>query len=123
MNIKNSKFLSIWFWWIVLTTIYLVGFVSTPDSWNRLVGLVGLFVPFGFFNSILLYANIIFVLIFFGILYLFEKITKKYQPHPAIKIIANLLLLLVITYLVDNFLWGDWCSMNLFLHGELCSPI
>lgn len=123
--------LTIWYWWIGLTLIYLVLFFLNASinkviglNITPIVGLVGLFVPFGYFNGVfgIIGTGGLMLIVFLVILYFFEKTTKKFNLSPTAKIISILLLLLVITFLVDMLLWREWCSMTILTQGHPCDP-
>ncbi len=143
MQEKIYIWAELWFIWLVLTLIYVVPQVlSGGDSENSVTYLIGLFVPYGvwntggffsglgilfssglgFFSSFNSIFNFYFYLGFLRILLpIILIILLKYnnkmmsflRDEPIIKLILNLLILLTFTALVDFVTWGGWCSLSL----------
>lgn len=129
MENKNPIWSRLWFLWAILTALYLLLYLGL-DSYSRpiekAVQILGLFVPFGLWNgsaflislsrgishrSLLIVPAGIFSLF---VIFLGNKILNHYfQLHPAVKLILNLAVLLLLTILVDYSIWGTWASLGL----------
>ena len=118
------KFLmSLPFWWILLTTIYVV--LTFLDG-GYFAGLLGLFVPIGvsnFFFSFRTFSGrgshawivvfpLILVTIFCG-----EWFLRKWRLSPVTKILLILGILFILTVAVDFVIWGSWASLQFLKAG------
>jgi hypothetical protein len=130
---------SIWFTLIKVTLLYLAAFaiafvsgprpgVNTPLPVRLLLGVTGMFVPFGVWNTI--YGLSAFMNPFKGFplailaipAAVFLLITAdRRAPRSASTLVNygyNLLFLFVITAVVDMLLYGHWLSRYILLTGD-----
>lgn len=135
MENKNPIWSRLWFAWVILTIAYLVLYFSGMRAGEhyQLTYLIGLFVPFGFWNGsasiealalnsldnirIAIAAIFSLIVIFTG-----NKIINRYIGlNPILKLVLNLIILLALTALVDYAIWGSWMSSALFTTGKAIS--
>lgn len=123
---QNTKFRSLWFWWFLLTAIYLLfNAIGYPAGDGNIVplgyiaGAVGLFVPFGFMSLFLLMSPVTWLSIpvFLISMWYGEKQLKEKNYSYGKKVLMNLLLLLIITILVDFARMTPFASWLIFLGG------
>ena len=118
---KISIFLKLW---AVLTAVYVFFEFAGASSLPVLV--VGLFVPYGFWNTMFALASpvdgnylpllpLAFIIIF-G-LWSDKLFTRMGFTSKIAQVIASLLILLALTFLTDWLIYGDWISMKLLLNG------
>lgn len=114
-NMKYPFYLQLWFWWISLTIFYILGSFSLENQQINIntsfLNFIGLFVPIGIWNFI--FGGYLIIPLIAVVVY-GEKYLKKI-PNPIVKIISNLFVLLVLTFVVDMIIWGEWRSLMLFL--------
>lgn len=125
----------LWFWWVLLTAIYLGLFFSgslgsdTSTSLGYITGFIGLFVPIGLFTSAGIYSEIfertnpsiwtaIAVIVFFASFY-FDSVISKYFHNRFIKILTCLFILLLVTLIINLAIFGTWASMRILEEGRL----
>ena len=136
MENKNPIWSRLWLIWMSSTALYLALYfyaIETKDFViSHLAGVIGLFVPFGFWNTAMALDNseenyffristllVTLLVIFFG-----DKLLSKFTAlNPLSKIIVNLIVLGALTYLVDMILWGEWLSGSLATKGVIDSVI
>ena len=115
MEHKEPIYYRFWFSWVVLTLLYL-GLGDIPIF----AFLVGLFVPFGFFNTMLslsIKGVLTFPLLILS-LYYADSVARTLQiTNPFKKLVFNLVWLLILTLVVDLILSYGWQSLYLFLNG------
>jgi hypothetical protein len=125
---QNTIFRSLWFWWFLLTAIYLLfnaaGYPTGGDHdilLGYVAGAVGLFVPFGFLSLLLLMSPTTWLSIpvFLISMWYGEKKLKEKNYSYGKKVLMNLLVLLMITILVDFARMTPWASWSIFLGGGL----
>jgi hypothetical protein len=107
------------FWWIVLTAVYL------PFSFSfigggmvlSLAGLVGLFVPMGIWNfsasrenGVQFITFPLVLLVVFGGGWILDR--QSFSRAAKLFLIAGILLAL--TLAVDLIIWGKWASLSFF---------
>ncbi len=130
INRKYTKYHSLWFWWIVLTIVYVVGpFLVMMSGLVGLSGLnailtkyfysvIGVFVPFGFWSyfGVSFSGHWYLIPIFLTSLYFLEGWLKKLylsgKISLALKLVAGFIFLLLSTVAADIILWGCWQSMT-----------
>lgn len=120
---------SVWFWWIFTTCIYLViGFFQFPANQvglstylTHIQGFVGLFVPFGMQSFTLLLVSPFSwfsLIIFLASMAYTESFLKKQNYNFRKRILINLLILLVLTFVVDIIRGTPFASWMIFLNGR-----
>jgi len=129
LNQGKSKILySIWFWWIFTTVLYLfviflgnlannIGFFS---FWDHTVGFIGLFVPYGMISAILFLSSLLSwlsLILFLIAMILVEKFLNKKNYNLKKRILINLLVLLILTFIVDAIRGTYLESWKIFLEG------
>lgn len=129
MNNKVSFLKSIWFWWIILTIIYIPLYLNYLDKSHvetiggHVAGLVGLFVPFGLLGLIwalvTLPLSLISIIIFFGGAYLFQKWFSKKNVNLFFSIVIIFIALFVLTFLTDFARGTGMESWNIFINGKI----
>lgn len=127
---KRSWWLNIWFWWFVLTLVYVLSILSgalkgldgSANLFNRFTAFIGLFVPFGFFNFLFSiqmgFLVATFPIFIFGMI-ITEHYKKSSDSGVFKSIILNLVTLFVITFIVDIILWSGWNSWFIFIGKEV----
>lgn len=123
--ITKDRFSSFWFWFLILTLIYLVlSMVAlngqvTPLS--HIAGFVGLFVPFGFMSLFLLITplGLVSVILFFVSGYFFSKWLDQQNYSLGKKVIIIFIALLALTTLVDIVRQTPFASWQIFIDGKL----
>ena len=114
---KNSYSIPARFWvsWLVLTLVYIVTmFASFP-----LYGVLGIFVPFGIWNTLfsLSWRGAITFPLLVASLFCADWVAAKIHiPDGFVKIVFNLIWLLILTFMVDYIIYGTWQSLQLMLH-------
>lgn len=134
MENKNPIWSRLWFLWAILTLLYLLLYLSIDSHLRpieKVIYIIGLFVPFGIWNGSAVISSLsemsygesfilpaaIFSLF---VIFLGNKILNHYfHLHPAIKLILNLAVLLLLTILVDYSIWGTWASLGLITGSGL----
>lgn len=128
---KYPRVLSILFWWLVLTGIYMISipFVAALPPGNPLIRLflaLALFVPFGFFNAYTSFIQFlgIPVALFLVSAFLMDKLGAflyfRHRLFSAV-IIANLLFLLLATLVIDLTFWHCWLTIDgVAIGGTTC---
>ncbi len=121
--------MSLPFWWVLLTAIYLI--LLSPfengDGAVSFLGLfvpiLGLFVPIGFYNLAFsgLWVVIIFPLILLTV-FGGERLLRKLNLSPIMKFLAILGILFLLTIAVDVIIWGTWRSLALLPGDEYWYP-
>jgi len=134
---KRGRFWSnIWFWWFTLTVFYLWGsFWSGLFTYQSgriiksLSFLIGLFVPFGFWNLFASFDDLgephpsyyflglspaVIVFPVFIICMILAIRFGRRIGGGAIRILFNLGVLLLLTLFVDLVIWHQWSSWHLF---------
>ncbi|MBI2004617.1 hypothetical protein HYS79_00460 [Patescibacteria group bacterium] len=121
-------FMTLPFWWILLTAIY-VGL--TFSGWLYAAALLGLFVPIGVWDMLFFRFAISgypvggiglwdfaigFVLVLLTI-FGGEWLIRKIKLSPAMKIFVILGILFALTIVVDFVLWGNWQTLELLKVG------
>lgn len=110
--------------WLVLTLVYLVLFSVGSD---RVAAAVGLFVPFGFLNTVLGAASLangnFFVLVPLAVLIALFFYSGKVTARLGVtstwaKVAFNVAALFVLTLLTDFSIYGAWMSWALLVGGD-----
>jgi hypothetical protein len=113
-------------WWFGLTVLYVIALFTIPDGsiFAKPLDVLGLFVPYGLWNPLYTYGAFVHIellplaalAITICCLATADRIAGKLNIHsPAVKVVFNLCLLLVLTVIVDYSIWGQWFSMRLLL--------
>lgn len=134
---------SIWFLWPTLTLIYLAGYTlmfigheSTLEGQStlfarRILGMVGLFVPFGFWNTLYTVgalwstdpdispARILLWPLAITAMWIVNRAMKRSGLASPARFCVNLLVLLTLTAAVDIVLYHQWRSFVIFATGDL----
>lgn len=104
--------LNLWFWWVVFTAFYLVGQIFGFGGLQGGVGILGVFVPFGIWNTM---AGWYLIPVFLLALYFFERWLKRLYLAGKIslvfKIILGVLFLVISTAIIDIVFWHCWQSI------------
>lgn len=103
----------VWGLWIILTLIYM----ALP-----FFSILGLFVPFGFFNGAFAIFQPLSILVGICGIALADFITKKINGGIILSILIGLISLFIITFFVDMVLWHQWCSLTVF-RGADCNVL
>lgn len=123
---KNKIFQSIWFYWVVLTVIYLtfniMGYpnnASVGQPMGHVAGAIGLFVPFGLLSLFYLLEPEAWLSIpvFFGSMFYVDKKLKEKNYGFIKSLLISLLVLLIITTLVDFARMTPFASWHIFIKG------
>ena len=113
------------FCWFILTLFYLAVYFLNIQI---VAGVVGLFVPYGVWNSIMTFGSIsnynffpvVTFLLFIGTLFYADRFaTYAGISRPGAKIMYNLLLLLALTLIIDISIWGEWMSWSVITNTGL----
>jgi hypothetical protein len=109
-------------WWIGLTVIYLtLGIVPASHTF---VFLIGLFVPYGILNFVaastgfmqLNISIILSTLLFLTAIFGADWAAKKLGISTTLtKIIFNLAVLFILTFIIDYSIYGEWNSLKLLM--------
>lgn len=118
---------SIWFWWFIMSAIYLAfsGFgypkELIPTTLGHVAGFFGLFAPYGL-TSLLSFMSppawislVVFIL-------LMKYCNKKFSSlniSLGKRILLNLFTLLVITSIIDLIRWTPFESWSIFFNGYM----
>lgn len=120
-------FTSIWGLWILLTIIYVVGLTSFQellgiDLPSSIVFFVGLFVPFGIWNTLgLASIKTFWVLpLVLGVMFMMGKKIKNMNLGTIQRVLMGLVVLLFLTAVVDLVIWQKWCSWLLLVDSGGC---
>lgn len=132
METKKPPFWSsLWFLWLVLTALYLIGFFTfgisegiyslvaqsnLADLGDVVTLVVGIFVPYGPFN---IFSTVGQMISPFLILLMINnnKMLSSLSQKPWSKLFVNLLILAIFTAVVDLLVWGEWRSVVILLGG------
>lgn len=120
-----KNFLSnLWFDWLVLTLIYLLTFVGSgtiASPFHLFNPSIGLFVPVALGNLAGIfdypknpYVGIYVAFVFISSLLLGNILGRRYIKNNYLKILFNLIILFILTFLVDMIIWYHWESWQLF---------
>jgi hypothetical protein len=130
----------IWVWWAGLTALYLAMLVFSAalfsdgsflsSAWNTITFFIGMFVPFGFLNTLTSFAydtapvgtilpiGFLTVPLLAAVVFWGDKIARKMgMVTYAKKIAFNLIVLLTLTFIVDFSIYQKWPSLGLFLQA------
>lgn len=107
--------ISLPFWWVMLTAVYLVLQWSHTDFLTFWSAWVGLFVPLGMFNTAAslgthvwpITFSLILIVVFGG-----EWLLGKRNMSPLIRIFLILVILFSLTIIVDFIIWHTWGSLE-----------
>jgi len=125
---------SIWATWLAVTAVYLltyvVGFMNvrafssdySGDVAGRVAAIVGLFVPFGIWNTLALVAGPVSFLsmpVAIGLMAVYEHYARPLNIAGVTKISLNLMVLLVVTFVVDLMIYHGWVSFQILYGGKL----
>jgi hypothetical protein len=120
-------FTSIWGIWILSTIIYVLGPGFFQDflgvnSINSIFLFIGLFVPFGIWNTLGLASIKTFWVLPLVLVTMFmvNKKIKNINLSTAQKILMNSVVLFFLTILVDLVIWHKWCSWVTLIGGSGC---
>jgi hypothetical protein len=109
--------MSLPFWWILLTIIYIALSFLNP---GYITATIGLFVPIGiwniYFSFTIIKLTIIFLLVL-SVTFGGEWLIRKINMSPIIKIFVILSILFILTIVVDFIIWGGWPSLDLLKAG------
>ncbi|MFZ3011639.1 MAG: hypothetical protein WA060_01415 [Minisyncoccia bacterium] len=111
-------FTSIWSIWIGSTLLYLLMFFLRVDPLRPLVMFVGLFVPFGIWNTIASLSQPLSLIVGIGSIGLAGYLIRRSEIEGTIRIFAALVSLVIITFLVDMLLWHQWCSWEVLMQTK-----
>jgi len=84
-----------------------------------MIGAVGMFVPFGIWNTLASFSSrglITFPLLIVSLFYADRVAAKILVPDGFVKIVFNLVWLLVLTLAVDYVIYGTWQSLQVLLN-------
>lgn len=128
---KYTWFRSIWFWWLITTSLYIIlvtqGHALTNTQGNAtlldyIAGFIGLFVPYGV-NSLILFffspLSWISLLFFIVAMSRVEKYLNTRQASFSRKIIYNFLALMLLTVIVDIIRHTPFESWRIFFNDTL----
>ena len=109
--------------WLTMTALYLGAYFTLVESWEPLVWGLGLFVPYGIWNTLFLgnifegnFMPLVGLVAFVALLFTADRMARALKIDGDIpKILFNLALLFAITLIVDFSIHGEWPSMALFL--------
>lgn len=117
---------NIWWLWFILTSVYLCGSFAGElshdgDLFGHILGLIGLFVPFGVFTGLFLFSGFGFliVLIIFGVFALEYHFSQKSHFQDWQKALLALITLLIITMSIDFLIFQSWQSWQIFIDGKI----
>ncbi len=108
-----------WFIGLVITFVYINLSLDYNSKEFAITHFIGLFVPFGIWNSIYAFTSLralfsIPILIFS--IFFAERLSMKLKIKSTLaKIVFNLIMLFITTFLVDILIWHKWLSMSLVL--------
>lgn len=114
MQNKEPFYYHFFFTWTVLTLIYLLGYISSFPG-GFFVYVVGLFVPFGFWNifaSFSVKGIITFPLLIFSFYKADAQAVRLNITTLFKRVVFNLVWLLLLTIVIDLVLWGTWASLG-----------
>jgi hypothetical protein len=124
---KETRFLdqfrSLWIWWGITTVCYLLmtisGGIQLGSVSGYLLGFIGLFVPYGLYSLLafinpLAWVSVVFFV--FAMIYASRKLNEA-NDSLGMRILKNLLVLLVITFLVDIIRFTPFASWQIFFDG------
>lgn len=121
MKNKYPIWLRLWFWWLILTLVYLALFNSlnspTGDTAAKVGALIGLFVPLGPYSIVKSIPVLGIPLLFLAVALV--KGDDVFFKDKVMKILFNLAMLLLFTMFMDFFLWGKWCSFDIWINTEI----
>jgi len=129
----QKLFRSIWFWWIFLSVIYIVLYISgiLPESsyrasvvfpYNHIAAFIGLFVPYGLASSwLFVFAPIqsIISAILFGMMMVTSSKYIRRTKSTIVAIALCLISLLIITTVVDFVRMTPFASWRILMEGYL----
>lgn len=127
--IKYKTWNRLWVFWLILIFIEFILYILSMFIGGRgsifgyLNGLVGLFIPLGFYSLLFLVTNkfVIKAIISIGVviigLCISDPLAKKLKIPENRKWVFNLVLLLLLTLICDLILYAGWESLMLFLQG------
>jgi hypothetical protein len=137
MEQSEKWYMRIWVWWAVLTAVYLAMFFSAKlfsygslliSAWNTLTFFIGLFVPFGWFNTLgalwtstelgspTLPTAVITAPLLLTVIFLGDRVSREIGVTTLWwKIVFNLIVLITLTFIVDFTIYQKWPSVGLFL--------
>lgn len=117
-------------WWLALSLVYIL--LQISDHAQNIFALVlGLFVPIGFWNALVIFeflftlsiwkavlaAAVVLATVFKG-----ETIFRRVDLTGITKAICILLTLFVVTIVVDELLHGKWQSYQFLLEKGIIKP-
>jgi hypothetical protein len=111
--------------WILTTGLYLLiywsfgGLNISSYPLFYFIRFLGLFVPFGFFSVLGVLEKPLVWVIFFGGIILSDFISEQLKLTTPKRILVGLFFLFIITMCADLIIWGNWCSLKMFL-GKGC---
>jgi hypothetical protein len=116
-EMKNSYSILARFWvsWLVITLVYIRTMFAESPSY----GIIGMFVPFGIWNTPSSFSwrgAITFPLLVVSLFCADWVAAKIHVPDGFVKIVFNLFWLLVLTFAVDYVIYGTWQSLQLVVH-------
>ena len=116
---KKTFSLNLVHWWLLLTLLYVVLFMLRIEY---VATFIGLFVPFGPSNLLLLITSfspvfVVAILVIFLVLFYGRKYINKLEISSILKFFIILLLLFLLTIAVDFIIYQRWASYDLLL-GE-----
>jgi len=117
----HKFWMSLPFWWILLTAIYVT---LTFLGGRYVAGPLGLFIPIGIWNLFFSFETasgahpwiitfpLVLVTIFGG-----EWLLRKWSSPSVVKFILILGILFILTIAVDFAIWGNWQSLEFLRAG------
>jgi phosphoglycerol transferase MdoB-like AlkP superfamily enzyme len=126
---KYPIYAQFWFSWLVFTAVYVIWLLLGSSGLPIKVGmLIGMFVPFGFWNAIQLIGSnpsaYIGPILLILLLLFTDKLSFKLGIESVwLKIVLNLVILFLLTALVDVLIWGHWISLESLVKGSDTSPV
>lgn len=121
---------SVWFVWASTTVIYLV-LVERAFECNfspasvcgvtQIADVLGLFVPFGIWNTLLGVfqrgpLGLLSLPLCLGALYCANRYSHALQLSASTRVLYSCAVLFVLTLLTDLMIWGSWRSLFVLLH-------
>jgi hypothetical protein len=115
-------YLSFWFWWLVLTVVYIFVMNVTNYEFSRTSALLGMFVPVGQYGALglatlataTILAPIVPVLVMLATIIFSDYFLYKWGVQsPLVKMLLILVLLFLLTLAVDVFTYHECISLSI----------
>lgn len=116
---KEKLLGSIWFWWVILTVIYITTTVFNIGPFSFIGRIVGLFVPFGIlslFTFVTVFGWLGLLVFIFSIIYANKRLNTLNVTLPK-KIALIFAALFIITFITDLARLTPFASIMISIGG------